>query len=321
MPNKSPILTIGIPTFNRKRELAECLQLVIAQAIAEQDVEIMVCDNASGDGTPDLVESFRRTYSILRYERHSTNIGADRNFIEVLKRASGSYVWIVSDDDFLGDGSLRAVLDIIRNYSPSCITLNYVYCNDKKQIMKLQPDRRFMLKQDVAHADINRTFQLRNHWLSFLSSSIYRRELLDFEDINASRDKVPNWIQVYMTAQILAKGKDGYHSSFDGIFARVGNDRVDSTPFIAYMPEAFMYVFKKFNVDKAIADSVIQGIKETFLSFPCFLAYRARGLEPSPLIVPAHFKLGLLLPRRLLVWVRKFYRLLIARGTVREPGW
>jgi hypothetical protein len=167
-----------------------------------------------------------------------------------------------------------------------------------------------MLNQDIPHADINRTFLVRNHWLGFLSCSIYRRDLVDFDDILSNIEKVPNWIQVYMTAQVLAKGKDGYHSSFNGVLARVGNEGGDSTPFVVYMPEAFMYIFERFSVNKAVVDSVIQGIRETFLSFPGFLAYRARGLSPSPFIVPPHFKIGLLLPKPLLVGIRKIYRLL-----------
>jgi len=84
------------------------------------------------------------------------------------------------------------------------------------------------------------------------------------------------------------------------------------------MPEAFMYIFEKFNVDKEVVDSVLQGIRETFLSFSSFLAYRARGLSPSPLIVPAHFKIGFLLPRPLLVGIRTLYRLVKSRPTVQQ---
>jgi glycosyltransferase involved in cell wall biosynthesis len=320
MSSSGPILTIGIPTWNRKQELQECLDLVIHQALAEEGVEVMVCDNASDDGTQALVEDLVRLHPLLRYERNQTNIGADRNFIEVLRRASGTYVWILSDDDFVTDGTVRELLHIIKTDRPSYISVNYVYCDSEREITKFQPDQRYMLKQDVPHADINRTFLVRNHWLSFLSCGIYRRDLVDFDDILGSIAKVPNWIQVYMTAQVLAKGKDGYHSSFNGVLARVGNDRANATPFVAYMPEAFMYIFERFGVNKAVVDSVIQGIRETFLSFPGFLAYRARGLSPSPLIVPPHFKLGLILPRPLLVGIRKIYRLLRSRTKVQQSG-
>jgi glycosyltransferase involved in cell wall biosynthesis len=320
MSSSGPILTIGIPTWNRKQELQECLDLVLPQALTEEGVEVMVCDNASDDGTQALVEDLVRLHPLLRYERNQTNIGADRNFIEVLRRASGTYVWILSDDDFVTDGAVREILRIIKSYDPSYISVNYVYCNSERRVMQFQPDQRFMLKQDVPHADINRTFLVRNHWLSFLSCGIYRRDLVDFDDIHASIEKVPNWIQVYMTSQVLAKGKDSYHSSFAAVMARVGNDRVTATPFVDYMPEAFMYIFRKFHVEEEVVHSVMRGIRETFLSFPGFLAYRARGLSPSPLIVPPHFKLGLILPRPLLIGIRKIYRFLGSRTKVQQSG-
>lgn len=317
MSNSDPILTIGIPTWNRKAELRECLELVLPQAAAEKDVEVMVCDNHSDDETPTLVEAFREKYPALRCVRHKTNIGADRNFIEVLRQASGTYVWILSDDDFITDGAVRRILDIIRSNAPSYVSVNYIYCDSQRKIVEFQPDRRYMLKTDVPDADINQSFLVRNHWLSFLSCGIYRRELVDFEDLLANREAVPNWIQVYMTAQVLAKGRRGYHSSFDAVLARVGNDRVDSTPFVAYMPEAFMFIFKRFDVDRRVVESVLRGIKESFLSFPSFLAYRARGLSPSPLIVPAHYKIGLLFPRTVLVGIRNVYRMFRSNTAVR----
>lgn len=320
MSSSDPVLTVGIPTWNRQRELNQCLEIVLPQASVEEGVEVMVCDNHSPDQTPALVDSLMSHYPFLRYERHAEDIGADRNFIEVLRRARGTYVWILSDDDFLNEGAIREVLRIIRTYRPSYISLNYVYCDDQQRRVAVQPNPHYMLSHDVAHADINRTFQLRNHWISFLSCCIYRRELLDFDDIIANIPKVPNWIQVYISAQVLARGGDAYHSSFDGVFARVGNDRVTSTPFVDFMPEAFMYIFKRFKVNTDVVNAVLRGIKETFLSFPGFLAYRAKGLSPSPLIVPAHYKIGFLLPRSVLLAIRGAYRLLTSKATVRPAG-
>jgi len=318
MSSNPPILTIGIPTWNRKLELQECLELVLPQALAEEGVEVMVCDNATDDGTQAIVEDLVRRYPALRHERNKTNIGADRNFVEVLRRASGRYVWILSDDDFITDGAVRQLLQIIKSNNPSYISVNYIYCDSQRRVMQFQPDQRYMLKRDVPHSDINRTFLVRNHWLSFLSCSIYRRDLVDFDDILGSIEKVPNWIQVYMTAQVLARGKDGYNSSFAAVMARVGNDRVTATPFVAYMPDAFMYIFRRFHVEEEVANSVIMGIRETFLSFRSFLAYRARGLSPSPLIVPAHYRIGLLFPKSLLVGMRKIYRVFNSHAPARQ---
>jgi glycosyltransferase involved in cell wall biosynthesis len=56
MPIEEPLLTIAIPTWNRVRELQECIHLAAVQIKeAGEDVEMFVSDNASGDGTEDLL--------------------------------------------------------------------------------------------------------------------------------------------------------------------------------------------------------------------------------------------------------------------------
>ena len=52
----NPILTIAIPTYNRKKYLKECLDHVIPQV--GEDIELIVCDNASEDGTDEFMEYF-----------------------------------------------------------------------------------------------------------------------------------------------------------------------------------------------------------------------------------------------------------------------
>lgn len=49
MNNEKFVLTIAIPTYNRRILLEECLEHVISQV--DKDIEVLVCDNASTDGT------------------------------------------------------------------------------------------------------------------------------------------------------------------------------------------------------------------------------------------------------------------------------
>jgi hypothetical protein len=125
---------------------------------------------------------------------------------------------------------------------------------------------------------------------------------------------------LYMNAQVLAKGGDGYHSSFTAVCARVGNDRVDSTPFVAYMPEAVVFISRKFHVQSQVTSTLLKGIRETFLSLPSLLAYRARGLSPSPLIIPLRYKPALLLPSALLLGMRGIYRWFRSRPALPKAG-
>ena len=98
-----PILTIGIPTYNRSYYLNKCLRAIYDQIGDDDLVEVFVSDNCSEDDTRILVEGYAKRYKNLRYHKNSENIGA-RNFEMVWGSAKGEYVVAVGDDDyFTGD--------------------------------------------------------------------------------------------------------------------------------------------------------------------------------------------------------------------------
>ncbi len=93
----APLVTIGIPVYNGERYIRSTVESALAQTYA--DIEILVVDNASTDGTlaaiADLVDPR------LRILRNDTNIGPGRNWNRVLAEASGAYVKVLSADDLL----------------------------------------------------------------------------------------------------------------------------------------------------------------------------------------------------------------------------
>ena len=101
-------LSICIPTYNRAAFLGYALDSIIAQATDE--VEIVVSDNASTDGTEALVRDYQSRFPRIRYHRNPENLGADRNFLKVVEIAQGEYGWLLGSDDALADGAIAAVL-------------------------------------------------------------------------------------------------------------------------------------------------------------------------------------------------------------------
>ena len=102
MDESQPLLTIAIPTFNRCHLLRDLLAALEPQLQAHPEVELLVSDNASTDGTQALLESYRPGLgSQLRVHRHPANLGSDENFVFCFEQARGRYVWICGDDDIL----------------------------------------------------------------------------------------------------------------------------------------------------------------------------------------------------------------------------
>lgn len=313
MPVEDPILTIGIPTWNRVGELSQSLELLIPQVAGQSGVEILICDNASTDETQAYMERLADQYNFIRYTRNEVNIGGDLNFIEVLRHSRGGHVWLLSDDDFVTEGAVAELIRIIRTYNPSYISANYQYCDDQKRLLSFQPPARYMVKKDISHADINRIFHERAHWLSFMSCKVFRRNLIDCDDYVANLRKVPNWIQVYMATQVLAKDSNGYLSSFVLVLARAGNDRVNDNAFALYMPDSFHYMFQRFGVSSKVEQEVMEEIRRTFLPFSAYLIRRAKNLRTSSLLIPLHYKIALLLPSKLILMAWKLKRALAGR--------
>jgi glycosyltransferase involved in cell wall biosynthesis len=90
-------LSIIIPTYNRVHYLKQALESALSQDCDEY--EVVVSDNASTDGTLELLQQYSN-HSIVRYFRNTTNIGMVSNWRRaVFELARGDWFIIISDDD------------------------------------------------------------------------------------------------------------------------------------------------------------------------------------------------------------------------------
>ncbi len=118
-------LSICIPTYNRKRNLSELLD-VLAEIRGMADIEVIVSDNASTDGTKEYMEDLVKKEKIqnLRYHRNDENIGPDNNFVMCYKLARGDYVWLLGDDDMIAGDIISIVTKAIEKYSPGVVYID-----------------------------------------------------------------------------------------------------------------------------------------------------------------------------------------------------
>jgi glycosyltransferase involved in cell wall biosynthesis len=92
-----PRVTVGVPVYNGERYLALALDSILAQT--ETDLEILVADNASTDGTRAIIERFAVADSRVRPLWSETNEGAAWNYNRLVEAARGVYFkWAPHDD-------------------------------------------------------------------------------------------------------------------------------------------------------------------------------------------------------------------------------
>jgi glycosyltransferase involved in cell wall biosynthesis len=99
MPEAVPLVTVGIPTYNRRDSLLRAVESVLAQS--HRPIDLVICDNASSDGTREACEDVASRHQKIRYIRQEHNVGPTANFNRVFAEAMGTYFMWLGDDDWL----------------------------------------------------------------------------------------------------------------------------------------------------------------------------------------------------------------------------
>ena len=208
MESLQPILSICIPTYNRKDKLDTCLSFLADDYEGLEDkVEIVISDNCSTDQTDVMVKEKYPTF-YKNYFRTDINYGPYKNFYTVVLMATGKFVWLVGDDDIILPGIIKQLVELIEKDT----TLEYIMVNDynwnpdsnnqsnltKEEIIKLVDSKKvnisindfetryvnkvidFVEFRQDAFTPIYSNIMLRKHWietnkLGFESSQHYIR--------------------------------------------------------------------------------------------------------------------------------------------------
>ena len=175
-------LSICITTRNRVDFLVQTLSNLLGQVTAE--VEIVVLDAASHDGTRQAVEALAAENPSLSYHRRETNQGIDRDYASSADLARGGYVWFMSDDDLLAPGAVEKVLRGCRKgYALIVVNAEDWNADFSEQLggprLPWREDREFPGGRFVE------LFESVGHFLSFIPGVVVRKEIW------SSREKEP----------------------------------------------------------------------------------------------------------------------------------
>ena len=109
----APLVSVMVPVYNRRVMLGDCLVSALAQT--HRDLEVVVVDNASTDGTWEVCRQFARADSRVRIFRNSENIGPVRNWQRCFREARGHYGKLLFSDDVLSSYYLEKTLPWMRD--------------------------------------------------------------------------------------------------------------------------------------------------------------------------------------------------------------
>lgn len=107
----APRVSVGMPVYNGANYLAEAIESILSQSF--QDFELLICDNASTDDTPDICRTYVQKDERVRYLRNRRNIGAGPNNNRVFELSRGELFKIANHDDVCHPSFLERCVQVL----------------------------------------------------------------------------------------------------------------------------------------------------------------------------------------------------------------
>lgn len=131
---RSPLVSVIIPTYNRKHTLKRSIDSVLGQTY--RNFEIILVDDCSTDGTMEYVEAEYGAISDINivYVRNDSNLGAAGSRNAGVSYANGEYIaFHDSDDEWFSDKLEKQMLHFMECDSSVGAVYSMFYMNEKRQ--------------------------------------------------------------------------------------------------------------------------------------------------------------------------------------------
>lgn len=151
MPTETrPILTVAVPAYNRGALLRRCLESVLSQATDE--IELLVSDDSTEEApgiiARDLLDRARLRTS---YTRNDPSLGMAANWNACIRLATGRYVLLLHDDDFLYPGAVSLITRACRRRDWDVGLFGVEVVNaEERRVRRRRPRRSCYLRPETA---------------------------------------------------------------------------------------------------------------------------------------------------------------------------
>lgn len=194
-------LSVAIPTYNGAKYIREALDSISTQLDdIDEDIEIVISDNASTDQTPEIIREYQKKYPFIKYFRNDENVGFDRNVDLLFKRAKGKYVWTLTDKEVLKANILKVIMKELRKNTYTNILLNFEIYSELKQ--KIEVENNFGVNEDKAFYSKNDFFRNTKNGITPLPANIILKK--SWDSVSKNVLSVKGWCHVERIIDILS---------------------------------------------------------------------------------------------------------------------
>lgn len=208
MENKQPLLSICIPEYNGKSSSLELVMdyLVPIAEVYRNEINIIVSDNCSTDGTLTMLDKYNSLENIIIY-RNEENKGFNGNIkLLIDKYADGDYTWIVGDDDVVNPDVVSFIIQHLSSNELDYISLMFEFVEEDEVKSKCDLRRNYTLVKSSYAQAIDNNCLRGNTLASFMGASIFRTSIVRKLPKGHITKGFQNFYDVFPNAYLMATG-------------------------------------------------------------------------------------------------------------------
>tara|TARA_B100001123_G_scaffold451169_1_gene627935 strand:+ start:90 stop:1049 length:960 start_codon:yes stop_codon:yes gene_type:complete len=195
----SNILTIGIPTYNRKEAASSCLEN-LKNNFPSKEINVLLIDNCSEDGS---FEFLKNRYQDTPFEiiKNRKNLGFSGNTIQLIKECKTDYLLWNPDEDKIIKENVTELIDFLNMNKPKLVCPQYYL---EKELYRGKTSIGEIYPKDIWHAAPHLPgiiFHVPS-CMSFIN---------EFDKIEKNYPNAYNYYpQIFLLSKLILKGKCFY---------------------------------------------------------------------------------------------------------------
>lgn len=177
------LVSVILPCYNVESYLERCFESLIRQTIGIEQLELIFVNDASTDGTLDILLDYEKRYPesvlVINFTENRKQ-GAARN--AAMTYATGKYISFVDSDDYVEPDFLEKMIGAIEQYDCDFVQCRYDYINHTESPMVSKTFRQ------TYYGNLEKTYQRKDFMDQHMAlvavwDKVYKREFLIENDI------------------------------------------------------------------------------------------------------------------------------------------
>ena len=168
--DNQPLVSVVIPTFNRRRDLADLLNSIINGNYPVDKLQVIIVDDCSSDGTEETVRMFSRENRALDllYIRHARETLVGQSINDGILKAKSEYVFVIDDDNTIDGDAIHVLVNSMVENANLAVAGPVTYYRDSPKRVQYAGCTYSRVSRKTSHqlANLTDIGQIRNRMMT-----------------------------------------------------------------------------------------------------------------------------------------------------------